>query len=87
MLLRQVGPGEVEGIYAQQISDTQGYTQYSLCRRTYRYEGTRTLQSDQMMVYRLLNLDERLDEPGGTHVIEFRSQAYNVPVEYRRLLT
>jgi hypothetical protein len=80
MHLRQVRPGVIEGVYGQVIPDTEGNAQYLFSRREYRYKGTSTLPHDEVMVYRIVDFSERLDVHAGSHIVDFRSHAYYVPI-------
>lgn len=88
MHLRQTGRGEIEGVYGQVAVDTDGGAQHVFSRRTYRYSGDEELPFDEVMSYRILDFEERLDEGGTdreTHHVTFRSQAYYAPIEFTRL--
>ncbi|MGW4797495.1 hypothetical protein ACWEPC_34255 [Nonomuraea sp. NPDC004297] len=90
MFLRQAGPGEVEGTYAQVTKISGGGAIYTLARRTYRYAGEFALPEDEVMVYRIVEFDERCEEQVAAdteypHVVRFRSQAYYAPMNQARI--
>ncbi|NOK61046.1 MAG: hypothetical protein GFH27_549307n29 [Chloroflexi bacterium AL-W] len=80
--LRQVKRGEIEGGYGQVLFDDQGGSQYVFSRRIYRYDSNETLPGDEVMVYRVLEVNRRVDHTAEDYkiTIDFRSQAYYVPM-------
>ena len=77
VLLRQIGPGQIEGVYGQTIFSSAGERVYVLSRRNYSYHTDRVLPFDEIWSYRLLSLDIRREN--GRRKFDYRATAHYVP--------
>ncbi len=77
--LRQVRPGQIQGVYGQTIFRESGEPFYVLSRRNYFYDNDNVLPFDIVWNYRLLSLDVALER--GRRLIEYRASAHYVPAE------
>lgn len=81
--LTQKDQNEIEGLYTQELEyiDENGDTSsfYSTARRKYRYDGGDTMPFDEVMNYKLLEVQKEFSSDGEQLTVGFRSSARYVP--------